>query len=127
MTPDKARSLIQTVSAATKRGDVHWKRNASLDGYLAEVEGMTLELRSIEGPNLILGQRSYELEIRNEKSQPVDGLREDQIRGLLAGAPATNPVYGLAGLYDVIEKIGDPIIDKLIEAMKPQGLTRRST
>jgi len=88
---------------------------------------MTLELRRTEGPNVLASQTSFELEIRNEKGKAVDGLREEHPRGLLASAALVAPTYGLAGLFDMVDKIGDPIIDKLIEAMKPQGLTRRST
>jgi hypothetical protein len=126
MNDQQARKLVQTLSTSTQQGKVPWRANATKDGFLAEVAGMTVELRrlgvpivGIAAPPQEMLARSFELEVRNDKGRPIANLRDDiPAVGLLGRIIDDERLYGLDALFNVIDKIGDAEIEKLIRALR---------
>jgi hypothetical protein len=87
---------------------------------------MTVELRrlgvpivGIAAPPQEMLARSFELEVRNEKGRPIANLRDDiPAVGLLGRIIDDERLYGLDALFNVIDKIGDAEIEKLIRALR---------
>lgn len=112
MNSDTARKLAHTLIQQTQSNRIKWRPNATLDGYLSDIDGTTIEITRARGNPILQNEGTYTLQVRDASGDLIDG--DSEKIGPFASISGI-PGLGFQALFNAIASAKSRSINNLIE------------